>query len=124
MNHTGRHVILDGITSVSSFVTGGKLEELLKVAAVKGGATPLHCKVIELPIEGVSRPSSPPGGTAWLALDESAITLHWYVDGDKVQFALDVFTCGTIADPLTISDYFANAIKVESTMRVKTLERF
>ncbi|KKL09619.1 hypothetical protein LCGC14_2564090, partial [marine sediment metagenome] len=70
-----------------------------------GGATVLRQQLINLPHPGLSKSDSPLGGTAWVGLDESHITLHWYTLEDSVRFALDAFTCGDHADPTAIVDH-------------------
>lgn len=76
---------------------------MLERAVLAGGATPLDGRVIYLPA-AASRPGSSEGGTAWVGLDESHVTLHWYLERDEMLLALDVFTCGTHADPRAVLD--------------------
>lgn len=98
----GRHVTADCTVTRTKWPNSGVLRELLLTAANSGGATPLESHVFQLPCDQ-SRPSSPPGGTAYVVLDESHIALHWYTKKDTVDFALDVFTCGEHADPHSIA---------------------
>lgn len=104
----GRHVIYDGAAPAAAWRTMRAhpgLGLLLKQVARDAGATPLDGRVIELP-HPYSRTGSPLGGTAWVGLDESHITLHWYDDGDRVRFALDAFACGRDADPAAMVSAF------------------
>ncbi len=116
----GRHVIYDGAAPAAAWRAMRAhpgLGLLLKQIARDAGATSLDGRVIELPHPN-SRPGSPPGGTAWIGLDESHITLHWYDDGDWVRFALDAFACGQHADPSAMVDAFlAHLPGVEGTRR-------
>jgi len=102
------HVLVDGWVPVASWRA---LEDVgvltaLVAAALAGDATVLDGRVISLPDPKRSKPDSPPGGTAWVGLDESHVTLHWYDGEDRVRFALDAFTCGDMANPSRIVDAF------------------
>lgn len=108
----GRHVTLDAFAGREHWPDNEGLLDLLMMAALTSGATPLESRVIQLPC-AKSRPGSPPGGTAWVGLDESHITLHWYTQKHRVLFALDAFTCGAVADPLKIINIFKTAIHAE-----------
>jgi S-adenosylmethionine/arginine decarboxylase-like enzyme len=115
--------MIDGVSERWPY--GLELGDILWTAAIAGGATPLDSRVILLPDLDKSGPESPPGGTAWVGLDESHITLHWYSDNPspgKTLFCLDVFTCGTNANTFLIADYImlkltAREIRKESRDR-------
>lgn len=122
----GRHVMYDGKVSISTWRRVEKFPGigfLLEQAAQRGGATPLATHVITLPDPERSRSDSPPGGTAWVGLDESHVTLHWYDGGHQVRFALDVFTCGDRADPSVIISHVL-AFLVGCTGRRTEVKRF
>jgi S-adenosylmethionine/arginine decarboxylase-like enzyme len=102
----GLCLTVDAVTT-SMWPSPHQLRAMLLKAVHAGNATPLELSVIELPHPHKSRPSSPPGGTAWVGLDESHVTLHWYSDRPKLGstlFALDVFTCGEHANTHEIMD--------------------
>ena len=111
----GRHITIDASIDKNLWPNEAELEEYLIKAAKVGGATPLDSCVIKLPCQK-SRDSSPPGGTAWVGLDESHITCHYFVEEDKVVFALDVFTCGDHANPSVI----VHTIKAQLGMERET----
>lgn len=97
--------MVDGVTR--AWPSDAHLQRILWEAALHGQATPLDSRVISLPMPGLSNRWSPPGGTAWVGLDESHITLHWYHDRPnegQTLFALDVFTCGERASVMAIVD--------------------
>ncbi len=104
---SGRHILFDGSVPIRDWrvveVYPG-LGQMLREAARTAGATPLDGRVILLPDSELSRPDSPPGGTAWIGLDESHVTLHWYVSELTVHFAIDAFTCGDRANPAKLVD--------------------
>jgi len=112
----GAHVTLDAVIEKRKWPRDEDLSELLSTAASVGRATPIKCHVISLPCE-LSRPDSPPGGTAWCGLDESHITLHWYDKGDAVEFALDVFTCGDHANPEKIVNFLETKLGADTPIR-------
>jgi len=102
----GLCLTVDGVTT-AMWPSPHMLRVMLMKAVHAGNATPLEVSVIELPHPHRSRPESPPGGTAWVGLDESHITLHWYSDRPEhgsTLFALDVFTCGERANTREIVD--------------------
>ena len=108
----GTIVMVDSWAPKASWPTPGKLKDMFRVAALCGRATFLQAEVIPLPDER-SREGSPLGGTAWAGLDESHVTLHWRFEEDRVRFALDVFTCGDHASPLTITKWLCRAFNAE-----------
>lgn len=125
MQH-GKQVLYDGVVSKAAWQLAEGypgIDFLLVRAAYAGGATVLASRRIDLPHPQLSKLGSPPGGTAWVGLDESHITLHWYDDGATVRFALDVFTCGECANARDIMDRVLAALP-GSIGRVVELERF
>lgn len=107
----GKHILVDAIGTVPADVAG-----LLTDAARAAGATPVHSKQVIFPCE-LSKPGSPPGGTAVVLLDESHISMHWYDrDDGRALIALDIFTCG-LANPDTAIDY------LDATLRLEVLHR-
>lgn len=125
MQH-GKQVLYDGVVSKAAWLRAEVypgIDFLLVRAAYAGGATVLASRRIDLPHPQLSKPGSPPGGTAWVGLDESHITIHWYDDGATVRFALDVFTCGERADPRDIADRILAALP-GSIGRFVDLKRF
>jgi S-adenosylmethionine/arginine decarboxylase-like enzyme len=102
----GRLITVDGVASIATWPGGDDLTALLTDSCRAGGATVLATHLIRLPDPIRSKPGSPPGGTAWVGLDESHVTIHWYEHPTigVVRFALDIFTCGSWADPLRICD--------------------
>jgi len=85
---------------------------VLVEAAKIAGATVLHSKQINLPC-ALSKPSSPPGGTAVVLLDESHISMHWYDQEDgRAMIALDMFTCG-LAEPEKATEYLREVLSLD-----------
>ena len=122
----GRHVLFDGVASQEAWRAAEAypgIGFLLERAARAGGATVLDSRLIQLPHPDRSKPDSPPGGTAWVGLDESHVTLHWYDHGDEVHFALDAFTCGYRADPDKIVGHVIAAL-AGCTGDVTQVDRF
>ena len=89
MEAFGRHFILEMWECNREVLNDAKkIEQFLRNAARDAGAT-----VVKL----VSHEFDPPGITAVAILSESHISVHtWPIEG---YVAVDVFTCGTVADP-------------------------
>ena len=125
--HKGMHVTLDAIVSRTRWDSrfksildfAGPFRDCLEACAYVGNATVLRSEVIKLPHPEKSRPESPPGGTAWVGLDESHITIHWYEYDDRVEFAMDVFTCGRYANPNAILDHFETYLSPDQSEFIK-----
>ena len=91
---TGRGVLAwaDGVGTVPG--DEGAVEALLRGSAEAGGARVVGGMTRILPCP-LSREGSPPGGAAFVLLDESHVSLHWYDLGDgKSRYAFDAFSCG------------------------------
>lgn len=126
----GTQLIIDGEIRRAYWPTSVEmLEKILVDAAEAGGATVIGSRVVTLP-HAVSKTTSPPGGTAWVGLDESHVTLHWYdIEGTPnihgtIKFALDVFTCGDYARPLDIADGILVRLGELVWYRSRTVKRF
>jgi S-adenosylmethionine decarboxylase len=97
---TGRHVIAD-LWGCENCDYTPEIEEVLREAAEKAGATVLNIYIHKF---------DPSGMTATVALSESHITFHtWPDDGGFV--ACDIFTCGTNALPEKGLDVLLNFFK-------------
>jgi len=89
MEAFGRHFILEMWDCNREILNDvEKIEEILRDAVNDTGATV---------IKQISHKFNPPGITSLAILSESHIAIHtWPIEG---YVAVDIFTCGTVADP-------------------------
>ncbi|MCR4343197.1 MAG: adenosylmethionine decarboxylase [Candidatus Scalindua sp.] len=89
MEAYGRHLLLE-MWDCNRYILNDpeKITQIMCTAANDAGATV---------VKSIYHEFNPPGITAVAILSESHITVHtWPIEG---YVAVDVFTCGTVADP-------------------------
>ncbi len=89
MEAIGRHLLLEMWDCNREILNDGeKITQLMSDAANDAGATV---------VKSIYHEFNPPGITAVAILSESHISVHtWPIEG---YVAVDIFTCGTVADP-------------------------
>jgi S-adenosylmethionine decarboxylase len=89
MEAIGRHLLLEMWDCNREILNDGeKITQLMNDAANDAGATV---------VKSIYHEFNPPGITAVAILSESHISVHtWPLEG---YVAVDIFTCGTVADP-------------------------
>ncbi len=89
MEAFGRHLLLEMWDCNREILNDAeKITQIMSAAASDAGATV---------IKSICHEFDPPGITAVAILSESHISVHtWPIEG---YVAVDVFTCGTVADP-------------------------
>ncbi|GGE03546.1 S-adenosylmethionine decarboxylase proenzyme [Marinithermofilum abyssi] len=97
----GRHVAMDAWgVDFDLLNDASKLEEHMKIAAEKCGATVLSSQ---------KKSFEPQGATVLVLLSESHLSIHTYPE--KGFAALDCYTCGYDVDPMVAIQYMMEVLK-------------
>lgn len=103
--HLGRELRRDYRNIPAKVLTDGAfIAGVLEKAAKVAGST-----VVSTAWKNLGGNGTPPGCTCAILLDESHITAHSYAD--KGMLAVNVFTCGSKADPALALDYIKKQLE-------------
>lgn len=105
----GEHIVADLWDCENNILNDAKkIEELLKLASLESGATPLKY---------IQHQFQPQGITGVWILSESHCSVHTYPESGYGHF--DIFTCGDVCKPEKGIDFIINILKPKKKKVIK-----